>query len=117
MSEGWGDFNALLMQLRDGDNRDGVYALAAYALDDGTPDTAYFGIRRFPYSRDRTKNNLSFRHIGNENALPTNTPGHPRGANRGVHNPGEVGAPLMWEPLNVLADHPGAPGARRRMAD
>ncbi|HEU4730867.1 MAG TPA: M36 family metallopeptidase [Kofleriaceae bacterium] len=117
MSEGWGDFNALLMMLRDDDNRDGVYAMAPYAISDGTPNTAYFGLRRFPYSRDRTKNDLSFRHIGNENPLPTTTPGFPGGVNSEVHNAGEVWATMMWEALNVLADQHGVAIARRRMSD
>jgi len=117
MSEGWGDFNALMMLVRDGDNRDGTYAEGTYALADGTPDVAYFGIRRFPYSRDRTKNDLSFRHIGNENPLPTATPGHPGGANSEVHNAGEVWATMMWEALNVLIDEHGVAVARRRMSD
>jgi len=117
MSEGWGDFNALMLMLREGDNRDGVYAMAPYALADGTPDTAYFGIRRFPYSRDRTKNDLSFRHIGDENPLPTTTPGSPGGINSEVHNAGEIWATMMWEVLNVLADEHGVTIARRRMSD
>jgi hypothetical protein len=118
MSEGWGDFNALMMMVREGDNRDGVYAEGTYALADGTPDVSYFGIRRFPYSRDRSKNNLSFRHIGDENPLPTNTPGFPGGgANSEVHNTGEIWASMMWEALNVLADTHGVNLARRRMSD
>lgn len=117
MSEGWGDFNALMLMLREGDNRDGVYAMAPYAIADGRPDSAYFGLRRFPYSRDRTKNDLSFRHIGDENALPTTTPGFPGGANSEVHNAGEVWATMMWEALNVLVDQHGVTVARRRMSD
>jgi large repetitive protein len=117
MSEGWGDFNALLMVLRDGDNRDGTYALAAYATADGSPDTAYFGIRRFPYSLDRTKNDLRFRHIGDDAPLPTSMPGHPGGANSEVHNTGEVWASMLWEVFNVLIDEHGVPVARRRMSD
>ncbi|HEX7835967.1 MAG TPA: M36 family metallopeptidase [Kofleriaceae bacterium] len=118
MSEGWGDFNALMMMAREGDNRDGTYAEGYYALADGvTPDFAYFGIRRFPYSRDRTKNDLSFRHIGDENPLPTGMPGHPGGANSEVHNTGEIWASMMWEAFNVVADAHGVEVARRRMAD
>jgi len=117
MSEGWGDFNALMLTLREGDNRDGVYAMAPYAIDNGTPNFAYYGLRRFPYSRDRTKNDLSFRHIGDENALPTATPGAAGGANSEVHNTGEVWATMMWEVLNVLADEHGVTIARRRMSD
>ncbi len=117
MSEGWGDFNALMMMLRDGDNRDGVYAAAPYAIADGTPDAGYYGLRRFPYSRDRSKNDLSFRHIGDENPLPTTTPGHPGGANSEVHNAGEVWATMMWEALNVIVDQHGVAIGRRRMTD
>src|SRR6185295_9673824 len=117
MSEGWGDFNALLMMLREGDNRDGTYAMGPYALDDGSFDSGYFGIRRFPYSTDRTKNALSFRHIGNDNPLPTTTPGLPGGANAEVHNTGEVWAQMLWDVLNVLADEHGVAIARRRMTD
>ncbi|HMG25071.1 MAG TPA: M36 family metallopeptidase, partial [Kofleriaceae bacterium] len=114
MSEGWGDFNALLMMLREGDNRDGTYAEGPYALADGTPNTAYFGIRRFPYSRDRTKNPLSFRHIGDDNPIPGAASG---AGNSEVHNTGEIWASMMWEVLNVLADEHGVTVARRRMTD
>jgi hypothetical protein len=118
MSEGWGDFDALMMMVRDGDNRDGTFGEGIYALLDGvTPDVGYFGIRRFPYSRDRTKNDLSFRHIGNENPLPTGMPGHTGGANSEVHNAGEIWATMMWEALNVVADAHGVTVARRRMSD
>jgi hypothetical protein len=117
MSEGWGDFNALMLMLREDDNRDGVYAVAPYAIADGSADTAYFGLRRFPYSRDRTKNALSFRHIGDGAALPTTTPGFPGGVNSEVHNTGEIWATMMWDVLNVLADEHGVTVARRRMTD
>jgi hypothetical protein len=118
MSEGWADFNALMLLLREGDNRQGVYAMAPYALADGTPDTAYFGIRRFPYSRDRTKNDLSFRHIDDANPVPATTPGRPSGAaNSEVHNTGEIWATMMWEVLNTLVDEHDVVIARRRMSD
>ncbi|HEX3480248.1 MAG TPA: M36 family metallopeptidase [Kofleriaceae bacterium] len=120
MSEGWGDFNSLMMMAREGDNRDGVYAEGYYALADGvTPNFAYFGIRRYPYSRDHTKNDLSFRHISNGVALPTNTPGFPGDGtnNSEVHNTGEIWAAMMWEAFNVVADAHGVEVARRRMAD
>src|SRR5581483_7620873 len=118
MSEGWADFNAMMMEAREGDNRDGTFAEGIYALSDGvTPDVGYFGIRRFPYSRDQTKNALSFRHIDDANPLPTGMPGHPGGANSEVHNTGEVWASMMWEAFNVIADAHGVEVARRRMAD
>ncbi|HZJ67487.1 MAG TPA: M36 family metallopeptidase [Kofleriaceae bacterium] len=118
MSEGWGDFNALMMMLREGENRDGVYAIGPYALADGvTADVPYFGIRRYPYSIDRTKNDLSFRHVSDGVALPTDVPGFPVGPNSEVHNAGEIWATMMWEVVNVLADEHGVAVARRRMSD
>jgi hypothetical protein len=117
MSEGWGDFMTILMMVREGDNREGAYAVGYYALADGTPDTAYFGIRRFPYSIDRTKNDLSFRHIQDGVALPTTTPGLPGGVNSEVHNAGEIWTTMMWEVFNILADAHGITVARRRTTD
>jgi hypothetical protein len=119
MSEGWADFNALLMMLRDGDNRDGTYAVSPYGTANGQFDAAYFGIRRFPYSRDRAKNDLSFRHIADAAELP---PG-PQGIfgagdpNSEPHNTGEVWASMLWEAFNVLIDAHDVPTARRRMSD
>jgi large repetitive protein len=118
MSEGWGDFNGLLLQLRDGDNRDSTYAQGSYADADGTPNAAYFSIRRFPYSRDRAKNPLSFRHIADENPVPTTAPIRANGGpNSEVHNAGEVWALMMFEAFNVLIDAHGTAVARRRITD
>ena len=118
MSEGWGDFNALMMMLREGDDRDGTYAVSSYASTVAKPNAAYFGLRRFPYSLDRTKNALSYRHISDGEPLPTETPGMPSAfPNSEVHNTGEVWATMLWEVLNVLADQHGVTIARRRMSD
>ncbi len=117
MSEGWGDFNALLMMLREGDNRDGTYAIAPYAVANGSAGASYFGLRRFPYSRDRSKNDLSFRHITAGVPLPTTTPGGGGIASSAVHPVGEVWASMMWEALNVLVDEHDVVIARRRMTD
>jgi hypothetical protein len=55
-SEGWGDFNAVLMSIREGDNTDtGTFAAAIYSTF-ALGDEGYFGIRRYPYSRDLKKN-------------------------------------------------------------
>src|SRR6185369_11102008 len=69
MGEGWADFHAMLLTVRPEDalaaanaNWGGVYALAGYASDALAPpdQTYYFGIRRYPYSTDMTKNPLTF---------------------------------------------------------
>jgi hypothetical protein len=125
MSEGWADFVALHMMLRDTDDRTGSYGVALYALTAGgwtqlgNADPGYFGIRRFPYSIDRTRNALGFRHIATGAALP-DTPINPspvRNGNAEVHNAGEVWTTMLWEAYNTLLDAHPFGEARRRMSD
>jgi hypothetical protein len=126
ISEGWGDFVALHMMLRETDDRRGTFAAGLYAYTAGgvtasgfTRDPGYFGLRRFPYSTDRSKNALSFRHISTGAALP-DTPvnlGPARNGNAEVHNAGEVWATMMWEAYSVLLDEHAYAEARRRMSD
>jgi hypothetical protein len=118
MSEGWADYNALQLVLRDGDNLDGVYPLAIYSSV--SMGDAYFGIRRFPYSVDPTKNALSLRHIANGEPLPTTTPGNVFGDNSEVHNAGEIWASMMFEVYVRLQKARGTrtfDDVRRQMAD
>jgi hypothetical protein len=124
MSEGWGDFMALHMMLRETDDRSGTFGMGLYALAAGgisafNIDPGYFGIRRFPYSIDRARNALSFRHIGPDAALPETpiNPGPVFAGNSEVHNAGEIWATMMWEAYNVLIDEHGYAEARRRMSD
>jgi hypothetical protein len=106
MGEGWSDFNALLTLITADDLNvpsnamwKGVWSEAAFSL---TPPsyadrTWYFGIRRFPYSIDRTKNDLTFQHVQDGVALPT-TPGEIGTAvNSEVHNTGEVWCSTLFE--------------------
>ncbi|MCA9636874.1 MAG: M36 family metallopeptidase, partial [Myxococcales bacterium] len=118
-SEGWGDFMALHLSLREGDDLDGVYAVVTYASLD---PSAYYGLRRVPYSVDPTKNALSFRHIQNGEALPASHPLKANGiANSEVHNAGEIWTTMLWE--SYVALHKAHEGelsfdeVRRRMSD
>ncbi|HYI03088.1 myxosortase-dependent M36 family metallopeptidase [Hyalangium sp.] len=107
MGEGWADFHAMLMTVRDEDrNRpgnsqfQGVYAMAGYTQSGGANNGYYFGIRRVPLSTNMGKNALTFRHFANGNPLPTNHPilGTASGAgNSQVHNGGEVWSTMLWE--------------------
>ena len=97
--EGWGDFNALLTQLREYDDLDGAYAVNIYASFD---KSGYFGIRRAPYSVDPAYNALSFRHVADGEPLPDTHPILPSGPNSEVHNAGEVWALMMWESYIAL---------------
>jgi MYXO-CTERM domain-containing protein len=120
MSEGWADFNALLMVVRPGDNLNGTFGAGIYAPR-FIGDSGYFGIRRFPYSVDMSKNPLTFTHIQNGVALPTNAPILPNGGpNAEVHNTGEVWAMTMFEVYNALHKNPAGrtfEQVRRQMAD
>jgi len=125
MSEGWGDFNALMMMSRGGDPRDGTFGAGLYALTAGglaqfgDIDPGYFGIRRFPYSTDPAKNGLRFRHISDDAALPDTAvnPGPSFNFNSEPHNAGEVWAEMLWEVYNVLIDEHAYDEAHRRMSD
>jgi MYXO-CTERM domain-containing protein len=107
MGEGWSDFHAMLLMVKDADaqvasnlNYSGVYALAAYTMYGLTADSYYYGIRRVPYSTDMTKNGLTFRMIGDGNALPSTVPtafGADGSQNSEAHNTGEVWATMLWE--------------------
>ena len=82
MSEGWGDFLAVHTALREGDNLDGTFAAGIYGPR-SLGDSAYFGIRRFPYSVDFTKNGLTFKHIQNGVPLPSTPINNRRHPQRG----------------------------------
>jgi MYXO-CTERM domain-containing protein len=131
MSEGWGDFLALHMNMRPGDDLDGVFAMGAYVLPSFTANAAYFGIRRYPYSRRYDRSPLTFRHMRNGEALPpADSP--PRSdveflqgvENWEFHNAGEIWCLMVWTGLvDLLADSQGPSPrftfnqGRRRYAD
>jgi hypothetical protein len=121
MGEGWSDFNALLLLVKESDralpanaNFSGTYPESAYPLSgvDFAPDVLnnayYYGIRRYPYSRDMTKNPLTFKHITDGVPLPTSPAPSFRSSstvNSETHNTGEVWASMLWECYsNLLND-------------
>src|SRR5262249_55241614 len=83
----------------------GIYAFSAYSDSgvpfDGSPTQAYyFGVRRYPYSTDMTKNPLTFKHIANKVPLPVGPPvsfGRDGTDNAEAHATGEVWASMLWE--------------------
>ncbi|HVY45207.1 MAG TPA: M36 family metallopeptidase, partial [Minicystis sp.] len=127
MSEGFADFNALMMVVRAGDDPGRTYALAQYATEADPDDPGYFGIRRYPYSTDETKNPLHYGLISDGVPLPQGPPvsqellGIP---NSEPHNVGEIWAAMLFEAYaGLLARTKGASPAydydeaHRRMAD
>lgn len=113
ISEGAADFIALHMVLRDGDDLDGVYGLAAYAARALSDDSSYYGIRRVPYSVSFDKNALTFRHASDSASLPTQHPvSHNSAPNSEVHNAGEVFATMMFEAYVSLQKQAASTGTR-----
>jgi len=123
MGEGWSDFVAMLLMVKEEDrnqaanaNFGGTYPDTPYPF--GGPDFApdvlnnsyYYGLRRYPYTRDMSKNPLTFRHIADDQPLPATPPMSPRGSsaeNAEVHNTGEVWASMLWECYSNLLNDTG----------
>ena len=103
MGEGWSDFYALSLLSQPGDNVNGCYACAAYVsylLSAGFTSNYYFGIRRYPYTTDMTKNPLSFKDIDPVQASAhSGIPCSPVIGNTAdeAHNMGEVWCVTLWE--------------------
>jgi MYXO-CTERM domain-containing protein len=116
MGEGWGDFVALHVLLRSTDNFDGTYSVGGYALRQA-PNAHYFGVRRYPYSVDFTKNPLTFGHIAASATLPDTAPNNGTGDNSAIHSAGETWASMLWESYRALIAAHGYETARRRMGD
>jgi MYXO-CTERM domain-containing protein len=123
-SEGWGDFVALMVSVREGDDLTGSFSESLYATR-ASSNSAYFGTRRYPYSTDPGKNPLTFRHITSGEDLPAGPPVAANGVdNAEVHNAGEIWASLLFEGYTRLLEGAAGPSprytfdeARRRMAD
>lgn len=93
-SEGWGDFLALHLALREGDDLDAAYASRTYTAN----DVGAFLARRIAYSVDMDTDALTFRHIADDQKLPSQGIVVPNGnPNSSQHNAGEVWATMLWE--------------------
>ncbi|MEP7124068.1 MAG: M36 family metallopeptidase [Byssovorax sp.] len=122
--EGWGDTDAFMMEVRAGDNLDGTFAAAQYATASFL-DAGYFGIRRYPYSTNMSKDPLTFKHISSGEPLPAGIPvADSGGDNSEVHNAGEIWATMMFEAYVALLKQTQGPNpvysfdeAHRRMSN
>ena len=124
MSEGWGDFIALMMVVREGDSFDNqVFPLSQYATGGLSQYSAYFGTRRAPYSTDLTKNPFTFKHVRAAAQLPVGAALAPTSPEMNeVHNVGEIWASMLFEAYVSLIKAGQAAGrpfseSQRRMAD
>lgn len=98
ISEGWGDVVSVLAQVREGDDLEGSWAVGAYSAPERGPAATWYGYRRAPYSLDRSKAPLSFRHISDGEPLPTTAPmWNSNVQNSETHNAGEVWASAVLD--------------------
>ena len=103
MGEGWSDFYALSLLSEPTDDVNATYAMGGYATYQffGLTQNYYYGIRRYPYSTDMSKNPLTFRDIDPTQAsFHSGVPISPvfgGGAPDEVHNQGEVWCVTLWE--------------------
>jgi hypothetical protein len=120
MGEGWSDFCALALLSQPADDPNATYAMGGYAAYqlNGLTQNYYYGLRRYPYTTDMTKNPLTFKDID-----PTQASAHsgvPRSpivgngistnANQ-IHNIGEVWCVTLWQArANLIAKHGAATG-------
>jgi large repetitive protein len=103
LGEGWADFHGLLMTIRAEDalvptnaNWAGTFGMGSYGTM-SDPQSYYYGIRRYPYSTDMTKNPLSFRYISDASGNPTVPPPNFNSTPSQVHATGENWATMLWE--------------------
>jgi len=117
LSEGFADFVALHLIVRDGDDLAGTFAAAIYAGGGSSVDGAYFGIRRAPYSTDLDKNGFTFKHISSGEPLPAQPLQDFGVDNAEVHNAGEVWTMMLFEAYASLLAQTQGPGATRSFAE
>ena len=110
MGEGWSDFYALALLSEPGDELGAAYGFGGYVTHQfsGMMENYYYGIRRYPYSTDLTKNPLTFKDIDpaqiSEHAGIPRSPlfsFNPLNASE-VHGQGEVWCAMLWEARAAL---------------
>jgi hypothetical protein len=114
MAEGWSDFYALALLADPAADVDATYPFGAYVAYHGFGSSFeqnnYYGIRRYPYSTDLSKNPLTFADIDPTQAgVHADVPGNPligSGSASEIHRQGEVWGVMLWEVrANLLRKH------------
>ncbi len=114
LAEGWSDFYALAMLNDPALDVDGVYTEGGYSTRHliGLEENHYFGIRRYPYTTDMSKNPLTFKDV--DPAQISAYPDVPRSpiqifnpARAGdPHRVGEVWCNTLWQArANLIRKH------------
>lgn len=107
LREGWADFITLLALVpadaaaaASNAGWNGAFPILRYSRRFLGTDNYYYGVRRYPYSRDLAKNPLTFRYITNGVALPASPPPlfGANGANNAArHTSAELWASVLWD--------------------
>lgn len=107
LREGWADFTTLLALVpadaataASNAGWNGAFPILRYSRRFLGTDNYFYGVRRYPYSRDLAKDPLTFRHISNGVALPASpTPlfGANGANNAARHTSGELWASVLWD--------------------
>ena len=111
LAEGWSDFYALSLLSEPGEDISGTYPLGAYVGYQlgSNANNYYFGIRRYPYCTDFSKNPLTFKDIDPNQAA--SHPGVPRNSFGGSasepHSIGEVWCSALWDARARLVQRSG----------
>jgi hypothetical protein len=103
MGEGWSDFYSLALLSFDGEDVNATYPEGGYVTYQfyGMTENYYYGIRRYPYTTDMSKNPLTFKDIDPSQAsahvgIPI-SPIIGGGSADEVHNQGEVWCVTLHE--------------------
>jgi hypothetical protein len=113
MGEGWSDFYSLCLLSESTDDVNGNYAEGGYVTENffGEKENYYFGIRRYPYTTDMSKNPLTFKDIDPQQAdahiLSPINPIFGGGSADEVHNQGEVWCVTLREVWSSLVSKYG----------
>jgi hypothetical protein len=111
MAEGWSDFYPLCLFSKATDDPRANYPVGGYATyrySDMT-ENYYFGVRRYPYATDMTKNPLTFKDIDPTQAdehfgIPISPLYEGMSYPEEVHFQGEVWCSMLWEVRVNLVD-------------
>lgn len=122
MGEGWADFSALVLSVRADDLAVSTNAAfgGAYSTGSYVDESAYFGIRRAPYSVNPGIFPMTFKHIEDGVPLPDTAPlafGQSGVDNAEVHNVGEIWANSLWTFYVALLNKHSFSEAQNRIKD
>jgi Fungalysin metallopeptidase (M36)/Calx-beta domain len=113
LGEGWSDFYSLALLSQPGDDVNGTYPEGAYVSYEwyGSQENYYFGVRRYPYCTDMTKDPGTFKDIDPAQASPhTGIPCNPDITNSPateIHNVGEIWCATLWDARANLVNQYG----------